>query len=324
MGKKNLLISTLLFVIGIFIGYIATASPGPAKPNPGHSWSEIECDVNMCVDTTNKRVGIGTTTPAVSGLHIGSGVSGGQAQLRLDNANGNYGGLNRWADRLEVFANDAIGFSVGSVGANQMWITSEGKVGIGTKSPGRKLTVAGDAEIASMLKVGTLLGVGVDPGGYTLKVGGSTYISGDLEAYGKAYINPIKNYVSITTEWNVPKSSNAAEFFDDPYLWMKISTEKTITLFIWVSGSLRYDNGPHTWGKYRITVDGSPCVGSFRFHEAPTDIAVGSKYGLHFDTTCSYQVGPGEHTIKLQFSTNDVSANLYLGERNMFAFGFLP
>jgi len=61
----------------------------------------------------NGNVGIGTTNPAVAGLHIGSGVSGGQAQLRLDNANGSWGGLNRWTDRLEIISSNAIGFSAG-------------------------------------------------------------------------------------------------------------------------------------------------------------------------------------------------------------------
>jgi len=35
-------------------------------PNPGHAWSSMECSSDtLCVDTTNKFVGIGTNTPAV-------------------------------------------------------------------------------------------------------------------------------------------------------------------------------------------------------------------------------------------------------------------
>jgi hypothetical protein len=60
--RKLILAFISVFFLGLLIGYIPTlASPGPAKPNPGHSWNEIECDTNMCVDTTNQRVGIGTT-----------------------------------------------------------------------------------------------------------------------------------------------------------------------------------------------------------------------------------------------------------------------
>ena len=33
-------------------------------PNPGHTWSSMECNANsLCIDTTNNRVGIGTNTP---------------------------------------------------------------------------------------------------------------------------------------------------------------------------------------------------------------------------------------------------------------------
>jgi hypothetical protein len=62
----------------------------------------------------------------------------------LDNANGAWGGLNRWTDRLEIISSNAIGFSAGgTVGANHMWITSDGKVGIGTATPATNLHVQG-------------------------------------------------------------------------------------------------------------------------------------------------------------------------------------
>jgi hypothetical protein len=71
MNKKILLFSTLAFVIGMLIGYIATASPGPAKPNPGHSWSEIGDFPSDC-PSGQYVYGLGTTlkcsTPAPSGI----------------------------------------------------------------------------------------------------------------------------------------------------------------------------------------------------------------------------------------------------------------
>jgi hypothetical protein len=97
------------------------------------------------VYNTSANVGIGTASPAVSGLHIGSGVSGGQAQLRLDNSNGQYGGLNRWTDRLELMSSNAIGLSAGAVGSSQLWLTNGGNVGIGTSNPQAQLDVANGA-----------------------------------------------------------------------------------------------------------------------------------------------------------------------------------
>jgi hypothetical protein len=62
--REKALFLILAFLAGLVVGYIPIlASPGPAKPNPGHSWSEMECDSNMCVDVANGKVGIGTTNP---------------------------------------------------------------------------------------------------------------------------------------------------------------------------------------------------------------------------------------------------------------------
>jgi hypothetical protein len=63
MDKRIPLVVIVSIIVGIFlIKYIPTLA-SPAKPNPGHSWSELECDSNLCVDTTNSRIGIGNPTP---------------------------------------------------------------------------------------------------------------------------------------------------------------------------------------------------------------------------------------------------------------------
>lgn len=90
------------------------------------------------------NVGIGTTNPTAAGLEIGSGVSGGQAQLQLDNANGATGGLYRWTNRIALASSNAISFAAGS-GAEEMWIDASGNIGIGTVTPGYPLTVNGTA-----------------------------------------------------------------------------------------------------------------------------------------------------------------------------------
>ncbi len=65
----------------------------------------------------NGNMGIGTTNPAVNGLHIGSQVPGGQAQIHLDNANGAMGQINRWTNRMEIYATDAISFGAAANGS---------------------------------------------------------------------------------------------------------------------------------------------------------------------------------------------------------------
>jgi hypothetical protein len=48
-------------------------------PNPGHTWSEIECNANtLCIDTVNKRLGIGTNNPAKTLDVVGDASVSGQ------------------------------------------------------------------------------------------------------------------------------------------------------------------------------------------------------------------------------------------------------
>lgn len=113
---------------------LAAAAGNPAPVPPA---------TNGLVVTTAGRVGIGTGGPAVAGLHIGSGVSGGQAQLRLDNSNGTSGGLNRWTNRLEVVSSNAIALSAGGIARPGLWLEPNGSVGIKV-FPQSTLHVAGD------------------------------------------------------------------------------------------------------------------------------------------------------------------------------------
>ena len=54
------IIGVLIVVLGTLIVY----SYGGTQPAvAGHTWGEIVCDDNMCVDVNNGRVGIGTNTP---------------------------------------------------------------------------------------------------------------------------------------------------------------------------------------------------------------------------------------------------------------------
>ena len=53
----------VILLLAVTLSIVQIAKSSPAVPDPGHPWSEIECDTNLCVDTNNSRVGIGTTAP---------------------------------------------------------------------------------------------------------------------------------------------------------------------------------------------------------------------------------------------------------------------
>lgn len=142
------------------IPFDGTKSISIPIPQPVKQWAEMVVSRPMTTTRTDLsyssgRVGIGTSSPAVNGLHIGSDMGDGQARLQLDNKNGQTGGLNRWTNRLEMIASDAIGFSLGKENANQIWLSSsefavnvdtviQGKVGIGTAAPAALLHVNKD------------------------------------------------------------------------------------------------------------------------------------------------------------------------------------
>ena len=103
---------------------------------------------NVLIDPSGVgKVAIGTGFAEVPGLTIGNKVPGGQAQLRLYNANGRYGGFNRWTNRLEVMSLDAIGLSAGGIARPHLWIEPNGDVGIGTFPVDTRLHVVGPMTI---------------------------------------------------------------------------------------------------------------------------------------------------------------------------------
>jgi hypothetical protein len=72
MKKQYLIIIFSIMAIGLVTGiyqYVQffqaemVGAYNTTKPNPGHSWSEIQCTEGLCVTTDNK-VGIGTDAPA--------------------------------------------------------------------------------------------------------------------------------------------------------------------------------------------------------------------------------------------------------------------
>ena len=74
MKKTQLLILTAILLGAITFSIIQIVRANPAKPNPGHSWNETECDTNLCVNTGTGRVGIGVVSPGYK-LDVASGGS---------------------------------------------------------------------------------------------------------------------------------------------------------------------------------------------------------------------------------------------------------
>ena len=63
LKKEHLLILAGILILGIVFSIIQFTKASPAAPNPGHSWNQMECDNNFCVNTSSAKVGIGTTEP---------------------------------------------------------------------------------------------------------------------------------------------------------------------------------------------------------------------------------------------------------------------
>ena len=77
--KHHLYILSGLLISGIAFSIVQLVTANPDKPNPGHSWNQLECDNNLCVNTVNGRVGVGTINPS-SVLSFKMGAGTGQAQ----------------------------------------------------------------------------------------------------------------------------------------------------------------------------------------------------------------------------------------------------
>ncbi len=69
--KRYFVIISALLILTLFVGLIqyfkefsiSFVDAYWGKPNPGHSWSEMECSTGLCVTSGNK-VGIGTDSPS--------------------------------------------------------------------------------------------------------------------------------------------------------------------------------------------------------------------------------------------------------------------
>jgi len=137
------IIGVLIIVLG---GLIVYSYGGTQPAIVGHSWGEIVCDNNMCVDTVNDRVGIGLTNP----------------QFKLDIDLGNIlvqgtGSYDTAGERAYLYLGDQNAYISSEFGAGLKlgaWQVPDavviqettGNVGIGTATPTQKLDVNGNVK----------------------------------------------------------------------------------------------------------------------------------------------------------------------------------
>ncbi len=123
--KKSGFVGNKLFVIAVFVfASLSLAYALSSNPDPGHVWNEVACDSNLCVDDITGRVGVGTVSPTEK-LYVAGNIKSSGTIC------------------------DGTGNCIAAVGSGTEWTTSgvniynsnTGNVGIGTASPGNKLTI---------------------------------------------------------------------------------------------------------------------------------------------------------------------------------------
>ena len=106
----------------------------------------LTIDTNtLHVDSSNNRVGIGTTSPA-NNLHLGASGADQKRSIKIDGTNGSseLQSVILESDSENAKFNIKMGIG-GGTPASKLTLNSSGNVGIGTESPGRQLEVNADS-----------------------------------------------------------------------------------------------------------------------------------------------------------------------------------
>lgn len=183
----------------IFTGSTTIAGLTVTGLNPGLTQGSIafqgasglsQDNANLFYDSTNHRLGIGTTTPATQLAVAGTSFFGSNAVFQ-GTINGNLisqgtGTLSLNSYTLTLLGNAVLNQSLTTTSTPTFaGITINGNVGIGTTSPGSKLDLWGNLNVATSstpaLFVNTatgMVGVGTSTPGYNLTVQGTSLYTG--------------------------------------------------------------------------------------------------------------------------------------------------
>lgn len=146
--RKYLIIFSVLFLglgFSIYQYYSSfkaeLVSATSTVPNPGHLWNTMECNSDsLCIDNTNKRLGIGTAAPGRK-LEV-KGDSFAITHTTSNNIMGYLGQRGSGVDAGYLQLNNA-GTSTVAIDTNGVSYFNGGNIGIGIAAPTQKLDVVG-------------------------------------------------------------------------------------------------------------------------------------------------------------------------------------
>ena len=268
----------------------------------GSDTLEIAGDITgsdtLYVDSTNKRVGIGTATPAKA-LHIGDASdTSGNGTIRLQGysagGSGNYHQIVSEGDNLEFLRNTT----------SCLFLKYDGNVGMGTNNPTDKLTVVGGMSGSSTLKIG-----GATTGSDTLyadpttnRVGVNAPLpSGDfhVKSDGNDALLVKQGNVSIgTTDTNAQLYVNAEN--DNMFQVRYDGGGGTECLFVSGSGFVGIGT---TEPAYELDVVGNIGMDEYLYHNGDADTY------LRLRTNIANLVAGGMSAIRLETSTGKIQLN---------------